>query len=356
LVFGVGGHEQQVIMDVNMIRIMASITLFIMAAGCAEESAPLTSAKSGVPSSAAPAAKPRRSLVEARRGFATKPGGQQPPRDAVPQPPPEVFRLIKYRSPVGDLSAYLTPDPGDGSKRPAIVWITGGDCNSIGDVWTPGRRENDQTAAAYRLAGIVMMLPSLRGGNDNPGRHEGFLGEVDDVLAAADYLAAQPYVDPRRIYLGGHSTGGTLAMLVAETSDRFRAVFAFGPADDVEGYGGQFIYHAPGDPNESLLRSPRYWLDSVRAPLFVIEGTGGNIDSLQAMQADSTNPMVRFVVVPGSNHFNVLAPANEAIAKKIVADTGPKAAITLSAQELKGNVAGATGVRPGGAAVGPPPF
>ena len=70
--------------------------------------------------------------------------------------------------------------------------------------------------AAYRRAGIVMMYPSLRGGNDNPGRREGFLGEVDDILAAAEYLARESYVDPGRIYLGGHSTGGTLAMLAAE--------------------------------------------------------------------------------------------------------------------------------------------
>ena len=31
------------------------------------------------------------------------------------------------------------------------------------------------------------------------------------------FLAKQDYVDPKRIYLGGHSTGGTLALLTAET-------------------------------------------------------------------------------------------------------------------------------------------
>src|SRR5436305_720847 len=134
---------------------------------------------------------------------------------------------------IGPTAAYLSPDPRDGKKHPAIIWITGGDCNSIGDVWTPEPRDNDQTAAAYRKAGILMMFPSLRGGNVNPGVREGFLGEVDDVLAAADFLAQQTYVEPGRIYLGGHSTGGTLVLLVAECSDRFRAVFSFGPVSDV---------------------------------------------------------------------------------------------------------------------------
>ena len=35
-------------------------------------------------------------------------------------------------------------------------------------------------------------------------------------------------------------TGGTLVRLVAATTDRFRAVFSFGPADDVSAYPEQF--------------------------------------------------------------------------------------------------------------------
>ena len=321
----------------NLRPIAASLALLTLAAGCAEQPAPAVPETAGAPLVATPAPRGNPTLAEARRGFVTRLGGPQPAAEPVPQPPPDVFRLIKYPAPVGDLAAYLTPDPGDGRKHPAIVWITGGDCNSIGELWEPAPRKNDQTAAAYRKAGVVLMFPSLRGGNDNPGRREGFLGEVDDVLAAATYLAAQPYVDPGRIYLGGHSTGGTLAMLVAEMSDRFRAVFAFGPAEDVRGYGGQFVYHQPGDPKESLLRSPGYWLDSVRSPLFVIEGTGGNFESWQAMRSRSTNPRIRFVAVPGADHFSVLAPANEAIAAKILADSGPTTAITLSEQELRGD-------------------
>ena len=339
-----------------MRRLALSITLFSWIAGCTDDPevvvapnpadgqsfepapppppapAPATASAPGL--SPSPAAKP--TLAEARRGFVTKLGPPQPPGQPAPEPPPDVFRRIKYPSPVGELTAYLTPDPGDGQKHPAIVWITGGDSNTIDELWEPAPVENDQTAAAYREAGIVLMFPSLRGGNDNPGRREGFLGEADDVIAAAENLAKQPYVDPERIYLGGHSTGGTLVMLVAELSDRFRAIFAFGPARDVRNYGGQFVYHESSDPQESMLRSPGYWLDSVRDPLFVIEGTGGNIASLQAMQANSTNPLVHFVAVTGPDHFGVLAPANAAIAAKILDDQGPTSTITISEQDLKG--------------------
>ena len=125
------------------------------------------------------------SLVDARRGFRTNLARRESTDEPVEAPPPDVFRVVKFASPVGPLSAYLSPDPGDGKKHPAIVWITGGDCATIGDVWSPASPNNDQSARAFREAGIVMMFPSLRGGNDNPGVHEGFLGEVDDVLAAA---------------------------------------------------------------------------------------------------------------------------------------------------------------------------
>jgi alpha/beta superfamily hydrolase len=277
----------------------------------------------------------RKTLAEARRGFVTHPVPNQPRADAPPQPPRGVFNLVKDDSALGRLSAYLTPDPRDGKKHPAIIWITGGDSNTIDDVWTEAPRENDQTAAAYRKAGIVMMFPSLRGGNDNPGVREGFLGEVDDILAAADFLARQRYVDPKRIYLGGHSTGGTLALLTAEYSSRFRAVFAFGPAADVRSYAPEYTPFDRNKEDEVVLRAPFLWLHSVKATTFVIEGTvESNLAALDAMARASTNPMIHFLRVEGTDHFSLLAPVNERIAAKILADTGPTSNITITDREL----------------------
>jgi acetyl esterase/lipase len=197
-------------------------------------------------------------LLTARQNFHTQLLPQKAEKIPVDVPPAKLFSMVKYPSVSGKLAAYLTPDPGDHKKHPAIVWITGGDCNSIGDVWSAAPRNNDQTAAAYRQAGIVMMFPSLRGGNNNPGIKEGFLGEVDDVLAAAKFLQQQPYVDPARVYLGGHSTGGTLALLVSESSPLFRAVFAFGPVGNVASYGADsgFIPVDLNNRQEIRLRSP----------------------------------------------------------------------------------------------------
>ncbi|HZP65583.1 MAG TPA: prolyl oligopeptidase family serine peptidase [Rudaea sp.] len=271
------------------------------------------------------------SLAQARSGFTTKISfaGREP---AAPQPPAKIFGKIRYPSSAGSLAAYLTPDPGDGQRHPAIIWITGGDSNSIGEVWQPGSRDNEQTAAAYRNAGIVMMFPSLRGGNDNPGREEAFYGEVDDVLAAHAFLSTQPYVDPDRIFLGGHSTGGTLALLTAEFRNPFRAVFAFGPVHDVGGYGkGIFpIDLSRLDARERKLRSPGYWLHALQGQVFVIEGMNApsNIAALEMMKNAPHPAGVHFEAVAGASHFSVLAPTNERIAQAILADRAATGAFT----------------------------
>jgi pimeloyl-ACP methyl ester carboxylesterase len=213
----------------------------------------------------------------------------------------------------------------------------GGECNTIGDVWSPQPSSNDQSASAYRQAGIVMMFPSLRGGNQNPGHIEGFYGEVNDVLAAAAQLAVAKYVDPERIYLGGHSTGGTLVMLCAAASNKFRAVFSFGLAHDVAAYGGEYTPINIFDRKEVDLRSPIKWLHSIQSPVFVFEGTtDGNLIALQEMQRVNKNPLVQFFPIDGHDHFSVLDPINRVIAQKILADTGEKTNITFTPTELTG--------------------
>jgi len=301
--------------------------------GCdrADKPAPQPPSPGSGPSSQDKAA----SLVEARKGFQSRLVRRKEEKEPVDEPPPKIFSKVQYESAVGKLPAYLTPDPKDGKKHPAIIWITGGDCNSIGDVWSEQKPDNDQTAGAYRKAGLVMMFPALRGGNDNPGQKEGFLGEVDDVVAAADFLAKQAYVDPSRIYLGGHSTGGTLVLLVAECSDRFRAVFSFGPVDDVAGYGPEYLPFDFRVRREVELRSPVHWLSAIKSPVFVFEGTRqGNLTSLQAMSRVSKNPNVHFYPVRGATHFSLLAPTNKLIASKILRDEGATSNLSFTEDEV----------------------
>ncbi len=271
-------------------------------------------------------------LAEARRGFTTHLVVKKTDGTPAPKPPAGILKLTKYPSPAGELAAYVGVAPANGKKRPAIVWITGGFGNDIDDIaWKPGPPDNDQSASAFREAGVVMMYPSLRGANGNPGQMESFYGEVDDVLAARDWLAKQPGVDPERIYLGGHSTGGTLVLLVAEAGGAFRGVFAFGPAYGVRNYGPEHLFYDLTNPKETDLRSPFRWLAGIAAPTFVFEGTKepGNLIELQALEKRPHPDFVHFCPVEGVTHFGILRPLTRLIARKIVEDQ-----VAFTAEEI----------------------
>ncbi len=287
-------------------------------AGCAHAQAPLQAGQAGQPDG-------RLSLPDARRGFATTLLVKNKNTDPVPQPPAG-FQLVHYHAPLGDFPAYLTvPPPGTG-RHPAIIWIAGGFSNSIGDdPWAPATPDNDQSARAFPQAGIITMYPSLRGGNNNPGFNECLYGEVDDILAAAHFLALQPNVDPARIYLGGHSTGGTLALLVAESTSGFRAVFSFGAVPSVGAYGRDSLPFDPDNKKELYLRAPVLYMNTIERPTYVFEGTEdpGNVDVLRKMCSLCTNPNIHFYEVPGLNHFSELAPVTPVVASEIARDTGP---------------------------------
>lgn len=252
-------------------------------------------------------------------------------------PPEDQFRIVQYPTKIGDMPAYISIAPVDSSiRQPAIIWIFGGFSNGIGETaWEPASPDNDQSASAFRSAGLVMMYPALRGGSGAPGFMEGFYGEVDDVLAAAEYVRSQPGIDPSRVYLGGHSTGGTLALLCAAASkQKFRAVFAFGGVDQVGGYGQDVLPYNMFDQQESNLRDPVNWIHAIEVPTFAIEGSDGNAMGASFRRVVDRNPNVHQYVVSGADHFSVLAPINRLLAEKVAADTGPSCNITITSDEL----------------------
>ena len=282
------------------------------------------------------------SLTDARKALKTNLVKKLRGGPAANQPPSNMANRIQYDTPNGKLAAYVTTVPRDGNRHPAIVWISGGDCNTIDNsFFQDSRPNNDQTASAFRKAGVVTMYVSLRGGNDNPGFKEGFLGEVDDVLAAADFLSKMEGIDPNRIYLGGHSTGGTLALLTAESTNKFRAIFSFGPVDDIRGYGDEYIYFDIRIPAEIEPRTPSRWLHAITNRTFVLEGVQppGNAQSLQTLQRASRNSQVSFHPVAKANHFNILAPVTQKIAEKILQDQGATSNITFTDADLNLNFA-----------------
>jgi len=263
-----------------------------------------------------------KSILSERSAFKTTLTQQVHDNDPIAPPPQELFSLIKYPGPLGDMSAYLSKPADSTKKQAAIIWLAGG--FPVGGMdqsaWESVPPSNDQSAKIYRQLGMVMMYPFLRGSGGNPGNQENFLGEVDDVIAALHYLQKLEYIDPSRIYLGGHSTGATLALIVAAANNQFKSVFAFGPVADPQEYGPNTIKYDPSNAAEARLRAPKNYLNLIEMPTFIIEGSSGNMSDLLDMQKISKNKMLHFLPVKGANHFETLAPINYYIASRINAN------------------------------------
>lgn len=275
------------------------------------------------------------SFAEAHDAFQTTLVEKNSDNDPIPDPPEGYFDLVYYPSKVGDLAAYVSSDPGDGEKHPLIIWIVGGWGNGIDDFpWCYPAWDDDQTGSAFWRSGVLTMYPSFRGGNGNPGNYEALFGEVDDIVSAYEYAASLPYVDPNRIYLGGHSTGGTRALLAAEYTDKFRAVFGFGAVDLIKYHNNSQFTFDTDNEDEYKMRSPVYWLDNVNTPTFLIEGSEGNSSNLKNIERTSKNDNIHCYIMEGQDHWSVLAPLTRALAQKILSDTGTECNIAITQEEL----------------------
>lgn len=319
-------------------RVAGCFALLVGVAGCrnapaVDPSAPEGAAEASSSPRPRPAAAPVFPLAELRQNWTTS-VSTPADRTPAPEPPPDIFTKVRYPGPLGDYVAYVSPQH-EATPGPAIVWIPGGFDWGISEwSWEPASRENDQTARAFRDAGIVLMLPALRGSNENPGHNECFGGEVADVLAAAEFLASRPDVDPNRVYIGGHSTGGTLALLALEMTDRFRAGFSFGPVTHPIVYGESGCLPATLDDVELEVRAPARFVADIVTPTFIIEGEYGNSNMLPVFEASKGAAPVAVIEVLGATHFDVLAPATEIIAAEILRDTGPRVSIELDTAVL----------------------
>ncbi|TSC32385.1 alpha/beta fold hydrolase [Corallococcus sp. Z5C101001] len=274
--------------------------------------------------------------VNLRKTFQTQLKVDPPGRMPAPTPPKALLELVRYPAPLGANAAYITPVRG-GGRRPAVVWIHGGmDWGLDAFAWAPAPRQNDQSARAFREAGLVLMLPSLRGSDDNPGAREYFLGEVDDVVAAIDFVAQRSDVDPARVYVAGHSTGGTVALMAAVLSPRLKGAYVFGPVGDVSEYAPYFPLLAQARGTELWLRNPVSYVEHLRVPTQVIEGADhGNMDAFEPLRLAAKSAPLSFLPVPGATHFSVLAPVTELLARKLAEAPAEAPTVHLTDAEVR---------------------
>jgi dipeptidyl aminopeptidase/acylaminoacyl peptidase len=126
-----------------------------------------------------------------------------------------------------DLQGWILKPPGfDPSKRyPSIMEIHGGPLTQYGNLFMH---------EFYYLAahGYVVYFTNPRGGRGYGEAHAkgiyGDWGRADyaDLMAWADYLEKQPYIDPRRMGVTGGSYGGYMTVWIIGHTQRFKAAVA----------------------------------------------------------------------------------------------------------------------------------
>jgi dipeptidyl aminopeptidase/acylaminoacyl peptidase len=207
-------------------------------------------------------------LALARANFKTELIKKLPsPQDYSFYFPPGDARLIYYTSGDLRLKAWLSEKPQDEQKLPGIVFAHGGFSFGLSD-W--------EEIKPFIEARFIVLAPMFRGENGNPGFFEFFYGEVDDLIAAGEYLAQLRYVDKERVYLAGYSSGGTLALLCSMLKNPYKAIITIGASpDQTLFFNSYWQAYVPFDlerEQEVSLRSPIEYVASIKTPLFLLVG------------------------------------------------------------------------------------
>jgi esterase/lipase len=153
--------------------------------------------------------------LEQRATFQSKLLRKGPSPQLLPMPKtiPEGVQVVEYPSGKLLLKAWLAiPEETEKTKKPfpALVYFHGGFAFTSRDF---------ENCLPFLEAGFVVLCPTFRGENGNPGHFEMWYGEVDDARAAVKWLAQQPYVDRERVYVFGHHIGGGIAALLSLFDD-----------------------------------------------------------------------------------------------------------------------------------------
>lgn len=190
---------------------------------------------------------------------------------------------IDFKSKDGTpVSGFLTLPPGfDRSKKyPAILWPHGG----------PNEQETGEfyfRPQFLAAQGYVVLLIDYRGSTGHGRNFQQSIWsdwgkkEIDDLLAAVDYVISLGFVDPEKLGMGGHSYGAILTDYMLVKSDRFKAMITdAGESNYLMDYGvDQYLLDWEAEvgkpwenPQRYIEMSPYFQLKNAKTPTLIICG------------------------------------------------------------------------------------
>ena len=176
----------------------------------------------------------------------------------------------------------LTPSGTGASPLPLVVWVHGGPTDSY------ACSHPDPRLAGMLAAGYAILLPNPRGSS---GRGQAFAranlgdmggGDLRDILAGVDALAAEGVTDGDRVAIVGTSYGGFMSAWAIGQTDRFRASvpmaavtnwLSFHNTTNIGRFDELFLDADPYDPaGDYFSRSPIAHVRRIRTPTLVMHG------------------------------------------------------------------------------------
>jgi dipeptidyl aminopeptidase/acylaminoacyl peptidase len=237
------------------------------------------------------------------------------------------YESVTYRGANGaEIQMWVSYPPGFDRtrKNPLFLLIHGGPHNGVTDGMQ--FRWNAQVFASW---GYVTAWPNFHGSS---GFGQKFADSINprwdtlpyqDVIAAADWFAAQPWIDRDRMVAGGGSYGGYLASVLLGRPHRFKALIAHAAVYNLyTQWGGDTLTELPRfggfwEPKQDeafRAMSPHYGAASFATPTLVIHGErdmrvpiNNGIELYQTLRAKGVP--TRLLYYPDENHW-VLKPQN----------------------------------------------
>ncbi|MGI2259205.1 prolyl oligopeptidase family serine peptidase [Shewanella sp. GXUN23E] len=235
------------------------------------------------------------------------------------------YESVTYKGYNGqDIQMWVHYPPGfDKSKKyPLMMLVHGGPHNAITDGFH--YRWNAQTFASW---GYVTAWPNFHGSS---GFGQDFADAInpdwknkslEDVLKAADWFKAQPWIDSDRMVAGGASYGGYLTSIILGSEHPFKALLIHAAVYNMYSQmSADFAVHSTRfghyweKPEIYQSISPHYFAGNFNTPTLVIHGqldyrvpVGQGFELFRTLQSRGVES--RMIYFPDENHW-IMKPNN----------------------------------------------
>nr|WP_283106541.1 S9 family peptidase [Shewanella submarina] len=235
------------------------------------------------------------------------------------------YESVTYKGHNGqDIQMWVHYPPGfDKSKKyPLMMLVHGGPHNAITDGFH--YRWNAQTFASW---GYVTAWPNFHGSS---GFGQEFADSInpdwknkslDDVLKAADWFKAKPWIDSNRMVAGGASYGGYLTSIILGSEHPFKALLIHAAVYNMYSQmSADFAVHSTRfghyweKPEIYKSISPHYFAGNFNTPTLVIHGqldyrvpVGQGFELFRTLQSRGVES--RMIYFPDENHW-IMKPNN----------------------------------------------